>query len=261
MNEPISTINGLLITEENLWGELTYTPVRPIAEHYEVTPTTSINLAGLEMREKKKRKYLGKHCIPYGWPTEGIEEFPVVRPYEGQLPLDVKGYDERKPTDCSTYALHGFCYDSTLETFYRNPDRLIDKAAGYLCAIGPDFSVLLDGNRCDNVEAIRRNRYMTVMLQTSGIPTIQSASWGSVDSFNYVYDGLSSYSPTAIEHNIGATNLQRNRIFRLGVEELIKRKHPTVLLVVGFPLGFNPGVPVVYYKSRIQKLRNHEFGK
>lgn len=118
--------------------------------------------------------------------------------------------------------------------------------------------MLADGRRCDLVEAIRRNRISTLFLQQQGIPTIQTASWGAVDSFGIAFDGLAENCPTAIEHNTNSIDPARRRLFRLGVEELVRRKHPNVLIVVGFELGFDPGIPVVYYKSRIQKFReNH----
>ena len=87
--------------------------------------------------------------------------------------------------------------------------------------------------------------------------------FGFVDSFNFVFDGLAPDCPVAIEHNANSSDPARKRLFRLGVERLIQVKRPSVLIVVGFPLGFNPGVPVVYYKSRIQKLRekNEKMGK
>lgn len=96
---------------------------------------------------------------------------------------------------------------------------------------------------------------MTVALQQSGVPTIQTSSFGGVNSFSYVFDGLTDNAPTAIEHNCTTNDRDKRRLFRLGVEALIERKRPNPLIVVGFPLDFDPEVEVVYYDCRIQKLR------
>ena len=39
-------------------------------------------------------------------------------------------------------------------------------------------------------------------------------------------------------------------------EELVKRKHPDVLLVYGLPLDFNPDVKVTYIESRLSMMRD-----
>lgn len=253
-------IDPLVIQQYDLWGNLAYIPIIKKTNCtkgriVESMAKQTLSKVGDSFLKKKKLRYLNKHYIPHDWPVEGVEEFPCVQRYNGPLPKDVIGFDESKPRDCSQLGLHGFCYDHVLEAGWHNIYNLVAKAKHFLCAFGPDFSVLTDGRRCDAVEAIRRNRIMTLSLQLSGIPTIQSASWGNVNSFDYTFDGLASNSPTAIEHNANSKDPAKRRLFRLGVEELVTRKCPTVLIVVGFNLDFDPGVPVVNYKSRIQKFR------
>lgn len=261
MEKKLFLNNPLVIPVYDFWGNLTYQPAVSHAKNKAkriVKSAAKSFLSGFDALQRKKMQYLNKHCIPSNCQVEGVEEFPCVLPYcESSLPLGVVGLDETIPRNSFKMGLHGFCYDYVLEAKWRNMDRLIDKAKHYMCAFGLDFSIPVDGRRCDIVEAIRRNRIATLFMQQSGIPTIQTASWGNVDTFGIAFDGLAANCPVAIEHNVDGKNPAKRKLFRLGVEELIRRKSPTVLIVLGFPLNFDPGVPVVYYKSRIQKLREN----
>lgn len=210
---------------------------------------------------RKMHRYLNKHYLPDYCDVEGIEEFPRVQPYTGELPIDFVGYNGNNYySNISSLGVDFFQYDDTLERYWNTLPSVITKLKGFRCAIGMDFSPLVDGRRCEVVEAIRRNRTSTLYMQQHGIPTIQCGSFGSVNSFDYVFDGLAPNAPTAIEHNISSNNRAKKRLFQAGVEELVNRKSPSILIVVGFPLDFDPGIPVKYYKSRIQKLRER-YGK
>lgn len=217
------------------------------------------NQSGLEKRPLSK--YLNKHYLPDICKVEGIEEFPCIEPYSGELPVDIVGFDESicYCSDVSSLGIDFFRHDNILERCWNNLPGITNRIRKCKCAIGLDFSPLADGRRCEVVEAIRRNRTSTLYMQRHGVPVIQSASWGNADSFQFVFDGLASNSPTAIEHNANPRDPQFRRLFRRGVEALVSRKNPSILIVVGFELDFDPGVPVKYYKSRIQKLRErHE---
>lgn len=221
----------------------------------EVEELRETSVFALSQKDRAKLRYLMKDYVPANWPVEGAEEFPIVGKYEGTLPEKLIGVDEPIPKDCSRLGLHGFCYDYVLEPYWRDIGKLVKKARSFQCAFAPDFSVLADGRRCDVVEAIRRNRYSTIALQQNGIQTIQTASWGNADSLSIAFDGLAPHSPVAVEHNISNRDPARRRLFRIGVEKLIAKKSPSVLIVYGFPLDFEVAVPVVYYKCRIQKQR------
>lgn len=193
--------------------------------------------------------------------VEGKEEMPCVEPYMIDLPLDVYGMDERTPSDACKYGMHGFCYDYVLTQRCRDMERVAQKARRYHCALAPNFSVPMDGYRCEAVEAIRHNHVATIYLQQRGVPTIQTVSLTSAKFFDIAYDGLASNCPVAFENMCVKHDRQEEYLFRLAVEKLIERKAPTVLVVVGYHLDFNPQIPVVYYESRIQKLRRHGYSE
>ena len=98
-------------------------------------------------------------------------------------------------------------------------------------------------------------------MQLSGIPTIQTVSLTSPRFYDVAYAGLAPNAPVAFENVCSLKDKTKRLLFRSGIEELMIRKSPSMLIVVGNRLDFDPGVPVVYYKSRIQRIRSHEYGK
>ena len=212
-------------------------------------------------KESKRKTNTYMNLIPPNIQVEGEMEFPLLNPYKGDLPKYVSGMDEPIPSQSKWIGMHGFCYDNVLESKCHNFYKLVEKASHYLCAFAPDFSIFLDGKRCDAISAIRKNRYIALGMQLRGIPTIQTASISNVNFFDFVYDGLASHCRVAIENNIQKKIRDREKLIQISIEELIRKKSPSVLLVVGFPLNFDPGIPVVVYESRIQKFRKYEIPK
>lgn len=213
------------------------------------------NLRGLSPLETKKRKYLNKHFLPLGWRNEGIEEFPVNLPYTGPIPEELVGTNRKHEGFHPLTGLHNFTYDHLNERWWYDIEAFVKIASHYGCVLGLDFSPLVNARRCEVVEAIRRNRTFTAALQASGISVIQSASFGHPLHNRFVFDGLAPNAPTAIEHIRTSKDLKQRHFFRAGVEALVEQKTPSLLLVYGFPLDFDPGVPVKYYDCYIQKLR------
>lgn len=216
----------------------------------------NIQLKGLSRLEKQKRMYLNKHYLPKGWKYEGIEEFPVNLPYTGPIPEFLVGTGGKHNGFHPLIGLHNFTYDHINEHWWNNIGAFIKIAGHYNCVLGLDFSPLVNGLRCEVVEAVRRNRVFTAALQSIGINVIQSTSFGHPKNNKFVHDGLAPNAPVAIEHIRTSRDLKQQKYFRMGVEALVEQKNPSVLLVYGFPLDFNPGIEVKYYPCYIQKLRN-----
>jgi hypothetical protein len=247
-----------LSMQANLWGDVEYTPIYGFHRSHIMQDVFHPEKDKSRL-ERQKESFLGCNLIPRDWAVEGKEEFPCLLPYTDPLPKDTCGIDERILKDCSHMAVDGFCYDHVLMQKFRNFKKSVQKARHFYCAIGWNFSVMLDAKRCEAIEAVRLNRYVTLGLQTRGIPTIQCHSISSCRFYDFIHDGLAPNCPVAIGNRLALHDPDILRLQRLGIEELIKRKSPTVLIVVGNHLDFDPGIPVVYYKSRIQKLRDHDY--
>lgn len=188
------------------------------------------------------------------FPTEGKEDMPLLRPYNGELPKDLISFADRNKK-LFHLGVHCYLYDYKIEPTWHSPSLVIPCLRQYSCVLAPDFSLFVDMPRAINVWNVYRNRWVSSFWQRENIKLIPSASWGNADSFDYCFDGLPENSTIAIGHSAIGKDRDENRLYRLGVETLIERKHPTRLVVYGLPLDFIPEVEVVYYESKIQRLR------
>jgi hypothetical protein len=238
-----------------LWEDNEYTISPSAIVVPDIHLASHANLNGMSLRERRKRRYLNKHYLPLGWSCEGIEEFPINLPYNGDLPEYIVGTSAKHEGYHPTTALHNFTSDFRNERWWNDVDSFIKVAQHYGCSFGLDFSALVNGRRCEVVEAIRRNRTYTATLQASGLNVIQSATFGHPKHNSFVFDGLAPNAPVAIEHMRTSQDYKQRKYFRLGVESLVEQKNPSIILVVGFPLDFDPGVPIKYYDCFIQHLR------
>jgi len=196
------------------------------------------------------------HGIYY---AEGIEEVPLMRPDTGPLPDELIGFNEMgKPKNISQRnAVHFYLYDKLILRYYRNPEKYFDTLKKYGCVLGLDLSIFYDLPRGLNVANIITSRYVGCNLQERGLRVIPSYSWGNLDSLDYCSLGIPQHSNVAISNAVIGKHKEDKLITRLAIERLVEEKNPLNLLVYGFPLDFNPRVPVKYYTSKIQKLRKY----
>lgn len=207
--------------------------------------------------EQSKRRVNNLHLLSYpDFEVEGIEEMPVVPVFSDPVPTGFVAYTQRRSTRSDkSFGVHCYEYDSRIISTWNSPLLQIQSLKKYPCVIAPDFSLMVDQPRAVNVTNVYRNRWVSCLWSSHGIKVIPSASWGSVDSFGFCFDGLPENSVISIGHVVEGHEKAFGELYRMGVEELIQRKHPSKLIVYGAPLTFDPGVEVVYIKGEIQKLR------
>lgn len=205
--------------------------------------------------DRCKRAILNKHLLPAEHPVEGKFELPKLKPYTGPIPNHFLPYSARIPANSSQYGVHCHIDDKSFSSSWNQPVKGLNRVIQYKLAIGPDFSLFVDGKTCENIEQLRRNRTITSFWQYF-IPTIQSASWGDADSvLNFAFDGLAEGSWTSISH-AAIGNKHEQQLFEFAVRHLVTTKRPLGLLVFGFPLNFDPGIQVRTFPCRINYLRN-----
>lgn len=207
--------------------------------------------------EAAKRRVNNLQLLSYpDFDVEGEEDMPKIPQYCGNLPADFIAFSRRGCKNCdSSYGIHCFEYDCRISSAWTNPLRPITVLKRYPCAIGPDFSLMVDQPRAVNVTNVYRNRWVSCFWWRNGIPVIPSASWGNAESFSWCFDGLPEGGVIAVGHIAIGRDKAAKRLYRMGVETLLERKHPDKLLVYGFPLDFEPGVDVVTYQGDLLRLR------
>jgi len=222
-------------------------------------PDLDLNLTKSEKRHRqpRERRRMNENMDLF-MPTdfEGAEELPKVAPYNGDIPEQFVSYPERKSCGRNV-GIHFYTYDYRFQSVWTHPQQVVKELKKRKCVvIAPDFSMFVDAPRAVNVSNLYCNRWTASYWQHEGVPVIASASWASVDSFTYCYDGLPEDSVIAIGHTAVGRSRSEKELYRLGVRELIERKHPVKLLVYGSHLNFDPGVELVYIQDFIHgKLR------
>ncbi len=205
-------------------------------------------------RAKRKKQNFNLNLLA---PTdvEGIEDLPVVQSYTGSIPASFIPFDERNKWEYGS-GIHCFAEDFKINSTFSCAERVCRSLHEYVCVVAPDFTLYVDAPRALNVYSLYKNRWVTSYWQRNGVRTIPSASWAGVDSFNYCFDGLPEGGIIAVGHVAIGRDRHEKELYKTGVEELVKRKHPDVLLVYGLPLDFNPDVKVTYIKSRLSMMRD-----
>lgn len=240
--------NKVFLSLPSLFGEIE-------ADTLRLLKSDSCVIKQQRERRDRKKSILNKDLLPKNIHTEGEYQLPIVEAYNGILPDECVAYNAKPTSKAKTQGIHCFTDDESFMSTYSMPLRALKKVSQFYVAMAPDHTLWVDGLICENIEQLRKNRVTTIYWQSNGVPTIQTASWGNADSLEYAFDGLAPNSITAIGNTrLGDSNEQKLREY--AIKTLVKKKSPTILVVVGWKLGFDPGVPVVIYPAHIQKLRN-----
>ncbi|QGJ88756.1 hypothetical protein SEA_YECEY3_1 [Mycobacterium phage Yecey3] len=130
-------------------------------------------------------------------------------------------------------ALHFFLDDYRFETLWSSPERLFDRVKAVGAALTPDFSLWTDMPKAAQVWNVYRSRWIGAYWQSQGIEVIPTACWATPDTFDFCFDGIPENATVAISSMGIQSKKVEQALFRAGVEELINRKQPRLLLAYG----------------------------
>ena len=136
-------------------------------------------------------------------------------------------------SDKSNCWFHCFVRDEEFNRLWNNPckyDSQILEAKGF---ISTDFSLYRDMSLDEVVCNCRKNRAHAYHIQNLGGRVIPTAGFGAEWTWEWIFDGLPYNSPLAITTNGGLSDPEARRLFVGGVDALVKKKHPSALVVCG----------------------------
>lgn len=151
---------------------------------------------------------------------------------------------------------HFYIDDYRMERFWRNPEKYLPSLLRCAGGIGPDFSVLLDQPRAQQVANAYRNYVLTYWLQCQaakeGKQIIPNACFSDAESLEWIIEPLPEKSVIAVT----TQGCMKNRICKQalvnGLHTLVREKKPTMLVVYGlFPDEWKDkfSVPIVTFSS------------
>jgi hypothetical protein len=102
--------------------------------------------------------------------------------------------------------------------------------------------------RAAQVWNIYRSRWLGAYWQSNGVEVIPTACWGTQDTFDFCFEGIPSGATVAVSAIGIRSNEIDQALFRAGMEQLICRTDPKLLLSYG-QLRFCDGIDLPEVKE------------
>lgn len=130
-------------------------------------------------------------------------------------------------------AVHFFLDDYRFEPAWSSPIRALVRVREVGMALTPDFSLWRDMPRAASIWNVYRARWCGAFWQSHGVDVIPTVMFGAPDTFDFCFDGMPVGGVVALSSmSVGADD-DSQRIYRAGLEQLIERVAPSVLLSYG----------------------------
>lgn len=162
---------------------------------------------------------------------EGEYQMPMLEPCN-YVPDRWIGFNyamSSKDFDCG---IHFYLDDYQFERVWAQPEKYINILGQYEAVMTPSYSVYMDMAEPLKIWNVFRSRLLGQMMQDNGLKVIPIVYWADEQSYNYCFDGLPVNSVLSV-YTVGIKNKEVWKIWRKGMDELIKRKKPKALLLYG----------------------------
>lgn len=188
--------------------------------------------------------------------TTGYYQMPTLEKC-AYIPKDLIGFNYMMSSKAKNVGVHCFVDDYQFERLWNNPHKYLDKILEYDAFLTPDFSLYLDMPRAMKIWNVFRSRLIGQFLQDYGMEVIPTISWAEKETFDFCFDGVARGSVVAVSTVGVKQSDQAAEIWRQGMDEMIKRIQPPVILVYGGAVDYDyHGVEVRYYDNKVtERLR------
>jgi len=182
---------------------------------------------------------------------EGYYRIPIIQ-NNRYIPKDIIGFNYAKTSKEKSVGIHFYLDDYQFERVWNRPNKYIDVLKQYDCIFSPDFSLYMDMPMAMKIWNTYRSRLIGQYYQKQGIKVIPTLSWAEKETFEFCFDGIPEGSIVSISTIGIKQNKEALRIWKDGVDELIKRIKPSAILIYGGKLDYDYGdIEVIYYKNKV----------
>ena len=183
--------------------------------------------------------------------TEGFYQMPIIK-NNNFIPKDIIGFNYAKTSKEKNVGIHFYLDDYQFERLWNKPEDYIDILKEYDCIFSPDFSLYVDMPMAMKIWNIYRSRLIGQYYQNQGIKVIPTLSWAEKETFEFCFEGIPKGSIVSISTIGVKKNKEALKIWKEGVDELIKRIKPSTILIYGGKLDYDYGnIKVVYYENKV----------
>lgn len=183
----------------------------------------------------------------------GRWQMPELHPCYA-MPDDLIGFNYVLSSKEFDKGIHFYVDDYQFERVWNRPDFYIEKISRFRAALTPDFSLYADMPMAMKIWNVYRSRLIGQMMQRQGIDVIPTVSWAEEETFDFCFDGLPEGSVLSISTIGVKRDKEAMKVWKAGVDEMIKRCKPKALVVYGGEVEYDYGdVDVKYYDNQTTK--------
>lgn len=186
--------------------------------------------------------------------NENVSDFwqmPIIK-NDNYIPNKLIGFNYAKTNKEKNVGIHFYLDDYQFERLWNNPEEYIDILKQYECILSPDFSLYMDMPMPMKIWNIYRSRLIGQYYQSQGIKVIPTLSWAEEETFEFCFEGIPKGSIVSISTIGVKKNKEALKIWRAGVDELIRRIEPSTILIYGGKLDYDYGdIKVIYYENQV----------
>ena len=183
-------------------------------------------------------------------------QMPIIK-NDNFIPRKLIGFNYAKTSKEKNTGIHFYLDDYQFERLWNKPEDYIDILKQYECILSPDFSLYMDMPMPMKIWNIYRSRLIGQYYQSQGMKVIPTLSWAEEETFQFCFEGISQGSIVSISTIGVKKNKEALKIWKQGVDELIKRIKPSTILIYGGKLDYDYGdIKVIYYENQvIEKIK------
>lgn len=188
--------------------------------------------------------------------TKDFWQMPIINK-EAIIPTELIGFNYAKTSKNKKCGIHFYIDDYQFERIWNKPQDYVDILKQYECILSPDFSLYMDMPMPMKIWNIYRSRQIGQYYQNQGIKVIPTISWAEEETFEFCFEGIPKGSIVSISTIGVKKNKEALKIWKAGVDELIRRIEPSTILIYGGKLDYDYGdIKVIYYENQvIEKIK------
>lgn len=178
-------------------------------------------------------------------------QMPIIK-NDNFIPNKLIGFNYAKTSKEKNVGIHFYLDDYQFERLWNTPEDYVDILKQYECILSPDFSLYMDMPMPMKIWNIYRSRQIGQYYQNQGIKVIPTLSWAEPETFKFCFEGIPQGSIVSISTIGVKKNKEALKIWKQGVDELIKQIKPSTILIYGGKLDYDYGnIKVIYYENQV----------
>ena len=165
-------------------------------------------------------------------------QMPIIK-NNNFIPDKLIGFNYAKTSKEKNAGIHFYLDDYQFERLWNNPEEYVDILKQYECILSPDFSLYMDMPMPMKIWNIYRSRQIGQYYQNQGIKVIPTLSWAEPETFKFCFEGIPQGSIVSISTIGVKKNKEALKIWKQGVDELIKQIKPSTILIYGGKIDYD----------------------